>query len=120
MLFRSPVFTFSTGMRQRLAIARALIHKPELLILDEPINGLDPAGIREMRDLFCHLVKEEKLTIVLSSHILSEIEQIADRIGFIVDGTIVEETTPYEIKKKHEAGLEDYFIKITNGGLHNE
>lgn len=115
-----PVSTFSMGMRQRLAIARALVHGPELLILDEPGNGLDPVGIREMRTLFRQLVEQEKLTILLSSHILSEIEQMADRIGFIVDGRIAEETTPGEILKKHEAGLEDYFIEITNGGLYNE
>lgn len=110
------VSTFSMGMRQRLAIARALVHRPELLILDEPINGLDPEGIRDMRKLFCYLVKEEKMTILLSSHILSEIEQVANRIGFIVNGTIVEETTPDEIKDKHSLGIEDYFMKITKGG----
>lgn len=115
-----PVSNFSVGMRQRLAIARALVHKPELLILDEPVNGLDPVGIKEMRELFCWLVEKEKMTILLSSHILSEIEKIADRIGFIVDGQVVEEITPKEIKTKHSEGIEDYFMKITNGGITNE
>lgn len=71
-----PVSKFSLGMRQRLAIARAIIHKPKLLILDEPINGLDPMGIREMRNLFIDLVKKQGITLLLSSHILTEIELI--------------------------------------------
>lgn len=111
-----PVSTFSLGMRQRLAIARALVHKPELLILDEPVNGLDPVGIKEMRELFLRLVKEEKITILLSSHILSEIEQIADRIGMIVDGRVVQELSRQEIKEQYPKGLEDYFMTITRGG----
>lgn len=115
-----PVSTFSLGMRQRLGIARALVHKPELLILDEPINGLDPVGIKEMRELFCKLVQNTKITILLSSHILSEIEQTADRIGVIVDGTVVQEVTPQEIKKLYPNGMEDYFMAITNGGEINE
>ena len=88
-----PVSKFSLGMRQRLAIARAIIHKPELLILDEPINGLDPMGIREMRDFFIALVKEQNMTLLISSHILTEIEHIADTIGIIKDGTIVREVS---------------------------
>lgn len=115
-----PVSTFSLGMRQRLGIARAFIHKPELLILDEPINGLDPVGINEMRGLFVHLAKQEGITILLSSHILSELEQIADKIGFIVDGIIEHEVSPAEIKQNYPKGLEDYFMQIVNGGNTNE
>lgn len=111
-----PVSSFSLGMRQRLGIARALVHKPELLILDEPINGLDPVGIKEMRELFLCLAKQKGITIFLSSHILSEVEQIADRIGFIVDGIVVQEISPTEIKENNPAGLEDYFMQIANGG----
>jgi len=111
-----PVSTFSLGMRQRLAIARALVHRPELLILDEPVNGLDPVGIKEMRELFCNLVKEKEITILVSSHILSEIEQTADRIGMIVDGTVVQEISPHEIRQQYPNGLEDYFMAVTNGG----
>ena len=115
-----PVSTFSLGMRQRLGIARALAHKPELLILDEPVNGLDPVGIKEMRELFLCLAKQKGITILLSSHILSEVEQIADRIGFIVDGIVVQETSPAKIRENDPAGLEDYFMQIVNGGKVNE
>lgn len=114
------VSTFSLGMCQRLGIARALVHKPEFLILDEPINGLDPVGIKEMRELFCNLVEQKNITILLSSHILSEIEQTADRIGVIVDGAVVQEISPQEIKKQYPNGMEDYFMTITNGGKTNE
>lgn len=115
-----PVSTFSLGMRQRLGIARALVHKPELLILDEPVNGLDPVGIKEMRELFLYLAKQKGITILLSSHILSEVEQIADRIGFIVDGIVVQEISPLEISENYPAGLEDYFMQLVNGGKVNE
>ena len=88
---KQPVSEFSTGMRQRLGVARAIAHQPKILILDEPINGLDPMGIRLMRKLFTMLTSEHGMTILISSHILSEIEQIADTIGIIFDGTIIEE-----------------------------
>lgn len=114
------VSTFSLGMRQRLAIARALIHRPKLLILDEPANGLDPVGIRDMRELFLELVKKEGMTILLSSHILSEIEQMADRVGIIADGIMVEETTPKEVKERNAGSMEDYFIAMTAGGKKHE
>ena len=114
------VSTFSLGMRQRLAIARAIIHKPELLILDEPVNSLNPVGIKEMRELFCELVKQQKITILLSSHILSEIEKTADRIGVIVNGNVIQEISPQEIKEQYPSGLEDYFMEIRNGGTYNE
>lgn len=115
-----PVSTFSLGMRQRLAIARAMIHNPQLLILDEPINGLDPMGIRQMRDLFMELVREHGMTILVSSHILTEIEQIADTIGVIVDGTIVKEVPMAQIKAEYPSGLEDYFMNIMIGSNENE
>ena len=115
-----PVSKFSLGMRQRLAIARAIIHKPELLILDEPINGLDPMGIREMRDFFIGLVKEQNMTLLISSHILTEIEHIADTIGIIKDGTIVREVSMAELKSESPSGLEDYFMDIMTGRKENE
>lgn len=111
-----PVSTFSMGMKQRLGIARAIIHKPKLLILDEPINGLDPVGIREMRDLFIDLTKEHNMTMLISSHILSEIEHLADTIAIIDQGSIIEEVQIQEIKKQYPNGLEDYFLSVMNGG----
>lgn len=111
-----PVSTFSLGMRQRLAIARAIIHRPEVLILDEPVNGLDPVGIKEMRILFRRLVKEKGMTILMSSHLLSEIEQVADCVGVIANGTVVQEAEMANIRKQHPSDMEDYFISLIQGG----
>lgn len=113
---KQPVSRYSLGMRQRLGIARAIVHQPKLLILDEPINGLDPMGIREMRELFLSLVANQGMTIMLSSHILGEIEHTADTIGVIVNGEITEETELTTIRKRYPDGLEDYFFKMMNGG----
>ncbi len=113
---KQPVSKFSLGMRQRLGIARALVHKPKLLILDEPINGLDPMGIRETRELFIRLKSEQSITILISSHILSEIEHVADNIGVIVKGTVVREVSMQTIKKRFPSGLEEYFFDIMSGG----
>lgn len=85
---KKAVSKFSLGMKQRLAIARAISHTPKLLVLDEPVNGLDPIGIRQMRELFLSLVKDQDMTILISSHILSEIEHIADKVGVLVNGHI--------------------------------
>lgn len=103
---------FSLGMRQRLGIARAIIHQPQILILDEPINGLDPVGIRSIRRLFERLVNEYNMTILLSSHVLTEIEQTADKIGIIANGKIVEEVDIEQIKEGNSGTLEDYFISL--------
>lgn len=113
---KHPVSRYSLGMRQRLGIARAIVHKPNLLILDEPINGLDPMGIREMRELFLSLVADRGMTILLSSHILSEIEHTADTIGVIANGEIVEETELASIRERYPDGLEDYFFTMMSGG----
>lgn len=91
---------FSLGMKQRLGIAAAIMHNPEILILDEPINGLDPIGIIEMRDLFKKLVHIYGTTIIISSHILSEIEVIADVIGVMNKGVLVEELSKEELQDK--------------------
>lgn len=86
-----PVGTYSLGMRQRLGIARALVGRPRLLILDEPTNGLDPRGMKEVRDLLANLARTEKLTIFISSHLLSEIEALCSRVGIIEDGRMIAE-----------------------------
>jgi ABC-type multidrug transport system ATPase subunit len=89
---------YSSGMRQRLGLALALLGEPELLILDEPTNGLDPAGIREMRDLICRLPEEHGVTVFLSSHLLSEVEQVATHIGIIHQGQMLFQGTPDELQ----------------------
>lgn len=117
---KQAVSKFSLGMRQRLGIARAIIHKPKLLILDEPINGLDPMGIKEMRNLFLHLVREKDMTILMSSHILHEIEQIADTIGVIANGTMIKEVSLAQVRSEAKNGLEDYFLELMSGGKSND
>jgi len=92
---------FSLGMKQRVGIARAITTKPELLILDEPINGIDPIGIKELRNLFKMLSKEYGITILLSSHILGEIEQVADTIGVINNGKLIEEVSMESIRESN-------------------
>ena len=110
------VSAFSLGMRQRLGIARAIVHEPELLVLDEPINGLDPMGVKQMRELFVNLVREKKTTILFSSHILSETEHIADTVGVLSGGKIVDEADLKELKERKQGSLEDYFFTIMTGG----
>ncbi len=83
--------TLSLGNRQRLSLARALLHEPALLILDEPANGLDPAGIIEIRELLRHLADDAGVTVFMSSHILAEVAHLADRIGIIHEGRLLEE-----------------------------
>ncbi|MDT9025392.1 MULTISPECIES: ABC transporter ATP-binding protein [Rossellomorea] len=84
------VKTYSLGMRQRLGLAQCLLHKPKLLILDEPTNGLDPAGIREIRAYIRKLAQEEGMAVIVSSHLLSEMEMMCDRIGIIQSGKLVD------------------------------
>ncbi|MBM7567344.1 ABC transporter ATP-binding protein [Paenibacillus sacheonensis] len=84
------VKTYSLGMRQRLGVAQAIMHKPSLLILDEPTNGLDPAGIRELRDYLRKLAKEEGIAVFVSSHLLSEMELMCDRVAIIQAGKLID------------------------------
>ena len=91
---------YSLGMKQRLGLAAATMHNPKLLILDEPTNGLDPIGIKEIRTLLQKLSKKYGITILISSHILSEIENIADTIGVMDEGTLIEEFSKEELHKK--------------------
>lgn len=100
------VRNYSLGMKQRLGIARAILCKPELLILDEPTNGLDPAGMKQIRDLLKMLCTEYGITIMVSSHILSEIESIADTIGVINHGKMLKEISMKEISDMNVAYTE--------------
>lgn len=103
---KKPVKEYSLGMKQRLGIARAIVTRPELLLLDEPINGLDPVGIREMRSLFHLLSKQYGMTILISSHILGEIEQIADTIGVINHGKLLQEVPMEEVRSMNTNYIE--------------
>ena len=96
---------FSLGMRQRLGIAMALINKPKLMFLDEPMNGLDPEGIAELRDLLIELNQKDGITVLISSHILSELEKIASCYGFISHGKLIEEITAQELKERCRKSL---------------
>lgn len=100
------VKNYSLGMKERLGIARAILCKPELLILDEPTNGLDPAGIKQIRELLKTLCTEYGITVMISTHILSEIESIADRIGIIHHGTMKKEISMKEIEQMSFAYIE--------------
>lgn len=102
---------FSLGMKQRLGIARAISTRPELLILDEPINGLDPIGIKELRDLFKLLCREYGITLLVSSHILAEMEQMSDTVGIIQNGKLIKEVSMKSINGKQTEYIE---VKVQN------
>ena len=97
---KKKVKNFSLGMRQRMGIALAMMNDPEFMLLDEPMNGLDPQGIAELRDLLIKINREKKITILISSHILSELEKIATVYGFISHGKLIEELTVEELQDK--------------------
>lgn len=106
--------SLSLGMKQRLAIAIALVGKPQLLVLDEPINGLDPMGIADFRQLLLKLNKEENVTVLLSSHILSELERITTHFGFIHNGNLIKEISATEIYNSAE-NLEQFYEELLRG-----
>lgn len=106
-----PVRNYSLGMKERLGIARAVMCKPELLILDEPTNGLDPAGMKQIRDLLKMLSSEYGITIMISSHILSEVESIADTVGIIHHGRMMKEICMQDIE---ETNLNYVEISVTD------
>lgn len=102
---------YSLGMKQRLGLANALIKRPKLLILDEPTNGLDPLGIKELRGILRKISREENMSILISSHILSEVENICDRILIIDEGKVNSEFGIEEVKYKNISLEEEYFSK---------
>ena len=121
------VKSYSLGMKERLGIARAIMCKPELLILDEPTNGLDPAGMKQIRDLLKTLCTDYGITIMISSHILSEVESIADTVGIIHHGKMMKESRMQDIEEMNFNYME---LSVTNDrqaayilseklGLHN-
>lgn len=103
---KKPVKNYSLGMKERLGIARAILCRPELLILDEPTNGLDPAGMKQIRSLLKMLCTEYGITIMVSTHILSEIEPVADTVGVIHHGRMVQEISMKEIEQMSLAYIE--------------
>ncbi len=108
------VRTYSLGMKQRLGIAQALLNSPGLLLLDEPSNGLDPKGIKEVRELILRLRDEEGLTVFVSSHVLSELDKLCTRIGIIQNGRKIAEGTTAELVEDGE-DLESAFLRLTAG-----
>ena len=106
---------FSLGMRQRLGIGMAMAGNPDMLVLDEPINGLDPQGIIEIRDLLQRLNREKGITIIISSHILSELSKLATNFAFVEDGTVVKEVTTEDVE--NAGGVQSDFFSADPQGL---
>ena len=106
---------YSLGMRQRLGIAQAILHNPKVLILDEPMNGLDPIGIKELKDLLLYLSQKEKIAILISSHILSELESICNRVCIISKGTIIKDDFIDNIK--NIVNNYNYILELSNINL---
>ena len=110
-LIKNPVIQYSYGMKQRLALALALANKPKLLFLDEPLNGLDPQGIRDIRSLIRKLC-DEGTTIIISSHILDELQKIVTHVGLLQNGHLIKEC---EIEKISDTSLENYYFNEFEG-----
>lgn len=115
---KKKVKNFSLGMKQRLGVAMALVGNPKLLILDEPINGLDPQGIAEMRDLILKLNKEYQITVIISSHILEELSKMVTSYGILDHGNLIYQNSKEGLVKecqKEGISLEDFYFQITGG-----
>ncbi len=105
---------YSLGMRQRLGVAQAIMHHPKVLILDEPTNGLDPAGIKELRDILKRLAHEEKVGVLVSSHLMSEMELMCDRVGVIVNGVLIDEKPIDELIAAAAPDKTNYVYSVSN------
>ncbi|MBQ4523972.1 MAG: ATP-binding cassette domain-containing protein [Lachnospiraceae bacterium] len=112
---KKKVKDFSLGMRQRLGIAVALLGKPDFVMLDEPVNGLDPVGVVEIRNLIKKLNQEKKITFLVSSHNLPELFQTATDFIIMDKGSIKKEITQEELEEKHKESLEEYFLEVIQG-----
>ncbi len=105
---------YSLGMRQRLGVAQAILHRPRLLILDEPTNGLDPAGIKELRDILKNLAHEEGIGVLVSSHLMSEMELMCDRVGIIVNGKLLDVKTVEELISNAQEKTIRYTLRVSD------
>ena len=110
---KDKVSKYSLGMRQRLGIAQAILHKPNLLILDEPTNGLDPEGIKEMRELLIELASKEKMAILISSHNLAELDNFCNKVCIIKNGEVIETSEINKIKKEVSQEFEIFEVDYT-------
>lgn len=108
---REKFKSYSLGMKQRLGVAQALLHNPKVMILDEPTNGLDPAGIKEFRDLICQLAHTQGLSVLVSSHILLEMQQMCDRVGIINSGRLQQVATMQELTAAAAANVYRYVLR---------
>lgn len=105
---------YSLGMRQRLGVAQAILHRPKLLILDEPTNGLDPAGIKELRDILKNLAHKENTCVIVSSHLMSEMELMCDRVGIVVNGEMKGVHTVEEMISSSNGSYSEYVLRVSD------
>lgn len=108
------VKNYSLGMKQRVGLAQAILHNPSVLILDEPTNGLDPAGIKELRDILCHLAHNEGVAVIISSHLLSEMQLMCDRVGIISNGVMLGVQPINELLQRTNGGTVSYRFTVSD------